>query len=58
VRTFAFDPDGRIMLAASITPMPVRDGDHVRILPAALSVFRVSAYGTLQFVRTYDVEAG
>ena len=58
VRTFAFDPDGRIMVAASIKPMPVRDGDGVRVVPAALSVFRVADDGTLTFVRTYDVETG
>jgi hypothetical protein len=46
------------MVAASIKPMPVRDGDIVRIAPAALSVFRVADDGTLQFVRTYDVETG
>jgi 6-phosphogluconolactonase (cycloisomerase 2 family) len=58
VRTFAFDRDARMMVAASIKPMPVRDGDTVRIASAALSVFRVAEDGRLTFVRTYDVETG
>jgi hypothetical protein len=57
VRTFAFDPSGKIMVAASIKPIAVRDGDEIRSVPAALSLFRVGDDGTLQFVRTYDVGA-
>jgi hypothetical protein len=56
VRTFALDPTGRLMVAASIQPIAVRDGDKVVNVPAALSVFRVSDDGRLQFVRKYDVE--
>jgi 6-phosphogluconolactonase (cycloisomerase 2 family) len=58
VRTFAFDPSGRLMVAASIKPMALRDGEDVRTVPAALSVFRVADDGTLQYARTYDVETG
>ena len=57
VRTFAFDPLGTIMVAASIKPMAVRKGDEVKIVPARLSVFRVGADGRLDFVRAYDVDA-
>jgi hypothetical protein len=57
VRTFAFDPSGRLMVAASIKPSAVRDGSEVRTLPATLSVFRVGGDGKLAFARTYDVEA-
>jgi 6-phosphogluconolactonase len=56
VRTFTFDPSGRIMVAASIKPIAVREGSDVNTVPAALSVFRVAEAGTLEFVRTYDVE--
>ena len=56
VRTFAFDPSGRIMVAASIKPIAVREGSDMKTVPAALSVFRVAEAGTLDFVRTYDVE--
>ncbi|HKU69594.1 MAG TPA: beta-propeller fold lactonase family protein [Burkholderiales bacterium] len=56
VRTFAIDPTGKLMVAASIQPMAVREGDKVVNVPAALSVFRVSDDGRLDFVRKYDVE--
>jgi 6-phosphogluconolactonase len=58
VRTFATDPAGRMMVAASIKPMAVRDGDKVRTEPAALSVFRVADDGRLDFVRKYDIDTG
>lgn len=57
VRTFAFDASARLMVAASIKPMDVREGNAVRTVPAALSVFRVGADGKLDFVRKYDVDA-
>ena len=57
VRTFAFDPEGKLMVAASIKPMAVREGNDVKIVPARLSVFRVGEDGALHFVRAYDVEA-
>ncbi|MBM3341398.1 MAG: lactonase family protein [Betaproteobacteria bacterium] len=57
VRTFAFDPSGRLMVAASIKPMNVREGNAVRTVPARLSVFRCGAHGKLEFVRAYDVDA-
>lgn len=56
VRTFAFDPGGRLMVAASIKPLAVREGSEVKTVPAALSVFRVGADGKLDFARKYDVE--
>ena len=57
VRTFAFDPGGQVMVAASIKPMAVREGNTVQIVPARLSVFRVGEDGKLDFVRAYDVDA-
>ena len=57
VRTFAFDPGGHLMVAASIKPMAVREGNAVKIVPARLSVFRVGEDGKLDFVRAYDVDA-
>ena len=56
VRTFAFDPSGGVMVAASIKALPVREGSQVRIVPAALTVFRVGSDGKLDFVRKYDIE--
>jgi 6-phosphogluconolactonase (cycloisomerase 2 family) len=56
VRTFTLDPGGRILVAANISPMRVREGSSVTTVPAALSVFRVGADGKLDFVRKYDIE--
>ncbi len=58
VRTFSIDPTGRMMVAASIDGMDVRDGDNVRHVPAALTVFRIADDGRLSFVRKYDVATG
>ncbi len=58
IRTFSIDPTGRILVAASIVNMSVRDGDTVRYVPAGMSVFRIGADGKLTFVRKYDVELG
>jgi len=58
VRTFALDPSGRMLVAASIMALPVREGAGVRTVPAGLSVFRVGADGKLDFVRKYDVDTG
>lgn len=58
VRTFALDPGGRMMVAASIKPMTVQEGDRVVTVPAALAVFRVAGDGQLEFVRKYDVDTG
>jgi 6-phosphogluconolactonase len=58
IRTFSIDPSGRILVAASIIDMNVRDGDNVRHVPAALTVFRVGEDGKLTFTRKYPVELG
>ena len=58
IRTFSIDASGRILVAASIIDMNVRDADNVRHVPAALTVFRVGEDGKLTFVRKYPVELG
>ncbi len=58
LRTFSIDPSGRLLVTASIQPVPVRDGDAIRTLPAGLSVFRIDAGGKLHFLRKYDVDVG
>ncbi|HWI14860.1 MAG TPA: beta-propeller fold lactonase family protein, partial [Burkholderiales bacterium] len=55
VRTFAFEPGGRLMVAASIKPLAVRTSKGVERVPAALSVFHVGRDGRLTFVRRYEV---
>jgi 6-phosphogluconolactonase len=58
LRTFALDPSGRMLVAASQVALPVRDGTTVRMLSAGLSVYRIGADGQLDFVRKYDVDVG
>ena len=57
-RTFHIDPSGRLLVAAHIMPLPVKDGATLRIVPASLAVFRVDGDGRLDFVRKYDVDVG
>jgi hypothetical protein len=58
IRTFSIDPSGKIMVAASIVDMNVRDGSNIRHIPAGLTVFRIGTDGRLTFVHKYDVELG
>jgi 6-phosphogluconolactonase (cycloisomerase 2 family) len=57
-RTFHIDPSGRLLVAAHIRPLLIRDGSMVRHVPACLSVFRIDPDGRLGFVRKYDVDVG
>jgi 6-phosphogluconolactonase len=57
LRTFGIDPGGRMLVAASIMPVPVREGFSIGTLTAGLMVYRVGSDGRLDFVRKYDVEA-
>jgi 6-phosphogluconolactonase len=57
-RTFHIDPSGRLLVAAHIKPLLVKEGTTVRQVPACLSAFRIGKDGTLDFVRKYDVDVG
>jgi hypothetical protein len=57
-RTFAIDPSGRLLIAANMTALPVRQGTELRTVPASLAVFRIGGDGLLEFVRRYDVPPG
>ena len=57
LRTFGIDPAGKILIAASVAPVPVREGADIKMLPAGLSVFRIGSDGKLEFVRKYDLDA-
>ncbi|MGD0907830.1 MAG: beta-propeller fold lactonase family protein [Candidatus Acidiferrales bacterium] len=57
-RTFALDPSGRILVAANMMQLPVRDKGGVRDVPASLAVFRVRSDGKLDFARKYDLNVG
>src|SRR5437867_3877651 len=58
LRTFAMEPSGRMMVAASIQPLPVREGGTIKTLNAGLTVFRIGGDGKLAFARKYDVDVG
>ena len=58
LRTFGIDPSGRMLVAATIAPAPVREGDRIVAVPAALSVFRIGDDGKLSFMRKYDIDTG
>jgi 6-phosphogluconolactonase len=56
LRTFTIDPSGRILVAASIRAVPMRDGGTIKTVPAGLSAFRIGGDGKLEFVRKYDID--
>jgi 6-phosphogluconolactonase len=58
LRTFAIDPSAHMLVAASIMPLAVRDGNNIGTLSAGLSVYRIGGDGRLDFVRKYDVDTG
>jgi 6-phosphogluconolactonase len=55
LRTFSIDPSGRLLIAASIQPMAMRDGTT---LPAALVLYRIGDDGRLTLARKVDVDTG
>jgi 6-phosphogluconolactonase len=58
LRTFAIDPSARMMVAASIQPLLVRERGTIKPLNAGLTIFRIGGDGKLAFVRKYDVDVG
>src|SRR5262249_8817175 len=58
LRTFAIDPSGRMLVAASIMPLPVRDGGAVKTVTAGISVMPGGGDGKSEFVRKDDGEVG
>jgi 6-phosphogluconolactonase len=57
-RTFHIDPSGRMLVAAHIQGITVKDGTQLREVPCCLSVFRIGDDGKLNFVRKYDIDVG
>jgi 6-phosphogluconolactonase len=57
-RTFHIDPSGRVLVAAHIMPLVVKEGSTFHTVPASLAVFRIGADGRLDFIRKYDVDVG
>ena len=58
LRTFGIEPSGRMLVAASIKPVPVRDADGVKTVPAKLCVFHIGSDGRLELKRQYDIDTG
>jgi 6-phosphogluconolactonase len=58
LRTFGIDPSGRMLVAASIKPAPVRDASGIKTWSAKLSVFRIGTDGKLELAHQYDVDTG
>jgi 6-phosphogluconolactonase len=56
LRTFGIDPQGRLLVAASIRPILVRDGNEIKTLTAGLMVYRIGQDGRLTFARKYDID--
>jgi 6-phosphogluconolactonase (cycloisomerase 2 family) len=52
-RTFHLDPSGRLLVAAHIQGITLRDGGAV---PCCLSLFRVGDDGRLDYMRRYEVD--
>ena len=55
LRTFGIDASGRMLVVASIMPMPRSDRTS---MPAGITVFRIGSDGRLSLARKYDVEVG
>ena len=58
LRSFGIDPSGRLLVAASIRPLAVREDSTIKTLTAGIMVYRIGDDGRLAFVRKYDVDTG
>src|SRR5215831_18068846 len=56
LRTFAIEPSARMIVAASMRPLLVRDGRTIKTLSAGLTVFRIGGDGKLAFARKYEID--
>jgi 6-phosphogluconolactonase len=46
-----------LLAGASVWPMPIRQGNDVTTLPAAIVIYRIGSDGMLSFARKYDIDA-
>jgi 6-phosphogluconolactonase len=58
LRTFGIEPSGRMLVAASIKPVPVLDADGIKTVPAKLCVFHIGGDGRLELKRQYAIDTG
>src|SRR5262249_24499685 len=57
-RPFHIDPSGRLLVAAHIQGITVRDGAGFREVPCVLSLFHIGDDGRLDFARSYEIDVG
>lgn len=57
-RTFGLDSSGKMMAVGALAPTAIRRDGKVVVIPAGITVFKVSADGKLDFVRKYDLDVG
>ena len=57
LRTFGIEPTGKLLVAASVWPMAMREGKEVTTLPAAIVLYRIGNDGKLSFARKYNIDA-
>ena len=57
-RTFTIDPTGKMLVAGNVRPLPVKDGNTYRDLPAGMATYHMAEDGKLEFVKKYDVAVG
>jgi 6-phosphogluconolactonase len=57
-RTFGLDSSGRMMAVGALAPTAIRRDGKVVVIPAGITVFKVSADGKLDFIRKYDLDVG
>jgi len=57
LRTFGIDPSGKLLIAASVWPMAMREGSVVTTLSAGIVLYRIGSDGTLTFARKYEIDA-
>ena len=58
LRTFGIEPSGRMLVAASIKPVPVLDANGTTTVPAKLCVFYIGDDGRLELKRQYAIDTG
>ena len=56
LRTFAMDPSGQVLIAASTTPMQVQEQGVFSVVGAGLSVYKAGADGKLTYVHKIEVD--
>ena len=57
-RTFSLDRTGRLLIVGNLMTRNVREGESVKAVPIALSLFRVQVDGWLEFARKYELDCG